>query len=226
MFSVANTSLFRTTFVESFGFWFVTSFAKSVWVVFWEDFFTFDSDTFTSVVFTTGGGKFFFVNKLLSFWTNMIFIETAALSEGSDIFTGGFTVVVTATWHANIVVLVPFVSDWVVLTFMGTFLWWADTLFLGASASGSSFDSFDGTVRWANWILNDDWTVFFAFTGVNFATVFIIDKFTIVEFFFFGTDWNRSVFVWEHDGAFVWVSFIDTLIRTDTSPMDTTISPV
>jgi hypothetical protein len=74
--------------------------------------------------------------------------------------------------------------------------------------------------------LNDDWTVFFAFTSVNFATVFIIDKFTIVEFFFFGTDWNWGVFVWEHDSAFVWVSFIDTLVSTNTSSNHATISPV
>lgn len=53
LFGVTNTSLFRTAFIESFGFWFVTGGAKSVWVVFWEGFFTFDADTFTSVVFAT-----------------------------------------------------------------------------------------------------------------------------------------------------------------------------
>jgi hypothetical protein len=211
LFSVTNTSLFGTAFIESFGFWFVTGGAKTVWVVFWEGFFTFDSDAFASVVFATGSGEFFFVNELLTFWTDMVFIETAALSEGSDIFTSGNTVFVTTAWHADIVVLVPFVSDWIFGIFVDAFLWWwANTFPFGTSTSSGGFDSLKRTVACADWVFDGNWTVFFTFTGVNFATFFGIDEFTIVEFFFCSTNWNWSEFVWEHDSTLAWVSFVDT----------------
>jgi hypothetical protein len=226
LFGVTNTSLFRTAFIEGFGFWFVTGGAKSVWVVFWEDFVTFDSDTFASVVFATGGGEFFFVNELLSFWTSVVFIKTTALSEGSNVFTGGFTVIVTAAWHASIIIVVPFVSDWIFTTFVNTFLWWWDTFLFWTSASSGSWNSFNGTAGHADWIWNDDWTVFFTFTSVNFATFFRIDVFTIVEFFFFSTNWNWNVFVWEHGSAFVWVLFISTFTNIFATPGDAAISPV
>jgi hypothetical protein len=109
---------------------------------------------------------------------------------------------------------------------MFAFLWWTDTLFLSTSTSSGGFNSLNTAMRWADWVLNDDWTVFFTFTSVNFATFVRIDEFTIIEFFFFGTDWNWNVFVWEHGSAFVWVLFIGTFTNWFTAPRDTAISPV
>jgi hypothetical protein len=223
LFGVTNTSLFGTAFIESFGFWFVTGGAKSVWIVFWEDFVAFDSNAFASVVFATGSGEFGFVNELLTFWTDVVFIETAALSEGSDIFTSCNTVFVTATWHANIIVLVPFVSDWIFVIFMDAFVF-AVTFLFGTSTSRSA--SFNGTFAWADWVFNDDWTMFSTFTSVNFATFFRIDVFTIVEFFFFFTNWNWSPFIWEHGSTFVWVLFIGTGTNWFTTKFDAARSPV
>jgi hypothetical protein len=226
LFGVTNTSLFRTAFIESFSFWFVTGGAKSVWVVFWEGFFTFDSDTFTSVMFATSGGEFWFVDELLTLLADMVFIKTTALSEGSDIFTSGNTVIVTAAWHADVVVLVPFVSDWIISTFVDTVLFWAVTFLFSTSTSSGGFDSLNSTVAWADWVFDGDWTVFFTFTSVNFATFFGIDEFTSIKFFFFGTNWNWAKFVWEHSSTFIWVLFVGTFTNVSTSPTDAALSPV
>lgn len=199
-----------------------------MWVVFWVSFFAVNVDTFTSVVFATSGRKFFFVVKFLTFWTDMVFVESSALSKSSDVFTGGNTIVVTATWHTSVVVFVPFVSDWVFFVIVGTSIWWWDTFFAWASASSVVFDEFDDTAGHAWWVWNEEWAMIFTFTSVHFAALFFVNVTTFIEFFFRGTNWNWDVFVWEHDGALVWVSFINTSwwINWSALPRDTAISPV
>jgi hypothetical protein len=228
LFSIANASLFSTAFVQSFGFWFVTDSAKAVWIVFWISFITVNINTFTSVMFATSSRKFFFVNELLTFWTNVSFIESTTLSECSDIFTSGNTIVVTATWHASIIFKVPFMSDWIFFVVVDASIWWWNTFFGWATASSLVFNKFDGTSDHARWIWDEEWAMFFTFTSVNLTTLFIIDVSTFVKFFFSTADWNWNIFVWEHHSALVWISFIDTSWWIDRSafPRDTAISPV
>jgi hypothetical protein len=130
--SVANARLFVTAFVQSFGFWFVTGGAESVWVVFWMSFVAVDSGTswfFTSVVFTASSGQVGNSDKFFTLSASVVFGETTALSEGSDVFASGNTVGVTAAWHASVVFLVPLVSDWVFFFVVNTSGHWWNTFF-------------------------------------------------------------------------------------------------
>jgi hypothetical protein len=226
LFSVANTRLFRATFVQSFGFWFVTDGAKGVWIVFWVGFVTINIDAFASVVLAASGRKICFVNELLAFSANVSLVESTALSKSSDIFASGFTVVITAAWHASIVIIVPLVANWELFVFVDASIWWWNTFFSWTSTSSLVFDEFDSTSDHTWWIWDEQWAMFFTFTSVNFATFFVVDVSTFIEFFFSATDWDWSVFFWEHHTAFVWVSFIDTSSWISAFPTDTTISPV
>lgn len=190
--SVANARLFAATFVQSFGFWFVTGGAESVWVVFWMSFVTVDSFAslfFTSVVLTTSGGQVGNVNEFFTFSASVILVETAALSEGSDVFASGNTFGVTTAWHANVVVLVPFVSDWVFLFVVDTSGHWWNTLFGWATAFGVVWNEFDGTADHARWVNDEQWALRFTLTSVDFATVFGVNVLARIKFFLFRADW-------------------------------------
>ena len=190
--SVTNARLFAATFVQSFGFWFVTGGAESVWVVFWMSFVTVDSFAslfFTSVVLTASGGQVGNVNEFFTFSASVILVKTAALSEGSDVFASGNTFGVTTAWHANVVVLVPFVSDWVFLFVVNTSGYWWNTLFGWATAFGVVWNEFDGTANHARWVNDEEWALRFTLTSVDFATVFGVNVLAGIKFFLFRAYW-------------------------------------